>query len=80
LINFRNTNTELYASEFSFYSINKLRCLDKQILYNLLGSQSFRFQIESYLLQSLIDLGLIYLEFWTYIEVWFSLKREFHFL
>jgi hypothetical protein len=59
------------ASQFSSYSIDEVRNLSKQTLHNFLSSQSLGIESEDSLLQTLIDLGCDYFEFWCYIEVSF---------
>jgi hypothetical protein len=59
------------ASHFCMYSVDELRCLDKGILHALLSSDDLRVKNEDELLNTLIELGPDYLEFWNHIEVRF---------
>jgi hypothetical protein len=64
-------NIEDCAAAFSSYSVNELRNLSKEILHSLLSSPSLTIECEDSLLQTLINLGPDYFEFWCYIEVSF---------
>jgi hypothetical protein len=68
-IGFHDANIDSIASHFHCYSTDDLRCLDKEMLHNLLVSHSLQVETEDHLLESLIDLGSDYFEFWSYIEV-----------
>jgi hypothetical protein len=57
------------AMHFYSYSIEELRCIHKQTLHHLLSSHSLQIAIEDALLNSLIELGSDYFDFWQYIEI-----------
>jgi hypothetical protein len=69
IIGFCDANVDFCASYFYSYSIDELRCLDKQTLHSLLSSSSFQIATEDDFLRSLISLGSDYYEFWNYVEV-----------
>jgi hypothetical protein len=62
-------NIEKCTSQFSSYSVDELRNLPKQLLHSLLSSPSLSIESEDSLLQTLIDLGSDYFEYWIYIEI-----------
>jgi hypothetical protein len=66
---FFEVNIDNCASQFHSYSIDTLRLLDKQTLHSLLGSPSLKVKTEDAFLNTLIDLGSDYFEFWRYVEV-----------
>jgi hypothetical protein len=59
------------ASQFASYSTDELGCLSKETLHGLLSSTSLAIESEDVLLQTLIDLGSDYFEFWCYLEISF---------
>jgi hypothetical protein len=68
-LTFCDVNIDDCASQFYSYSVDALRLLDKQMLHSLLGSPLLKIKTDDALLNTLIDLGSDYFEFWRYVEV-----------
>jgi hypothetical protein len=60
---FRDPNVDSCASQFHSYSVDELRCLDKQILHQILDLLSIEIESQADLLGRLISLGSDYFEF-----------------
>jgi hypothetical protein len=77
---FHDANVDSSASRFHSYSVNELRCLDKQTLHQILESASLAIESEDDLLRTLISLGSDYFEFWSDIEIISLPTKVFRFL
>jgi hypothetical protein len=68
-IQFKDADIDSCASRFYSYPVDALQRLDRETLHRLFKSRSLRVENEDKLLNSLIELGSEYLEFWHYVEV-----------
>jgi hypothetical protein len=64
-------NVNYCASPFDSYSMNELSRLDRHILHALLSSETHGIETDDSLLDTLIDRGSNYYEYWQYIQVCF---------
>jgi hypothetical protein len=68
-VSLRDCSIDYCACNFSNFSVEQLRSLDKSMLHNVLNSPSLRLNSEDDLLEMFIELGSEYEEFWSYIVV-----------
>jgi hypothetical protein len=81
LIEFCDGTIVLCASQFYRFSREQLRCVDKQILQDLLGSPFLRLDSEDSLFEMIDDLGKDYSDLWVYLNISLLSEQSFlHFL